>query len=754
MFSYIRETDDSTTVNFSTYGKFIPSSGSQLVTIGAKFLRIFRTNPYALVPPADSTEEWQQKTRLECVFSTRFLNSPKDFAVSQIPSHPNQDALLLTFDDAKLSIVVFNESERCLETVSLHSYEDEYLREGFTKNCKTPIIRTDPSHRCAALLAYGTRLVIIPFNDGQPRLRSYTVPLKKIDTSLDNVADMVFLDGYHEPTLLFLYEPLQTTAGRAAIRYDTCCIMGVSVNSMDEQFAVVWQLSNLPMDCNRLMAVPKPIGGAVVFGSNEIIYLNQAVPPCGIAINSCHDAYTKFPLKDMKHLCLTLDCYAIEWIGDGKIFVGTQDGRLCVTHLESDSASSVKSIDFKFICETSIAYSLTACAAGHLFVGSRLGDSQFLKYAISNIVIGDDDDEGLEVNGTEPEAKRMKKGEIELDEDDLALYGDTIADLKTETTRRREQHIEVTELDRLLNIGPVKAMTAGGAHGTSAELLERANSGQMIDPVFDIVTASGHHKDGALCIMQRTLRPQIITSSSLYGAQQMWAVGRSEDDSHRYLIVSKARSTLVLELGEEMVELEEALFVTSEPTIAAGELADGGLAVQITSLCVALVADGQKLQEVQLESNFPVVSASIMDPFVALLTQDGRLFLYQLTNHPHVHLKPFDLSQSPFADHRQNILTSISIYRDISGLMVCSTGREEFVNETEFKNTTNNKTIDDEMDALYNTDDDFKLYGESTSSKKTKTMDDFSRRRKRHGNVIAATGGEESDAFDPNTGKS
>lgn len=77
MFSYIRETDDSTTVNFSTYGKFIPSSGgeiramervplqypyavsgSQLVTIGAKFLRIFRTNPYALVPPADSTEEW------------------------------------------------------------------------------------------------------------------------------------------------------------------------------------------------------------------------------------------------------------------------------------------------------------------------------------------------------------------------------------------------------------------------------------------------------------------------------------------------------------------------------------------------------------------------------------------------------------------------------------------------------------------------------------------------------------------------
>ena len=37
--------------------------------------------------------------------------------------------------------------------------------------------------------------------------------------------------------------------------------MGVSVNSMDEQFAVVWQLSNLPMDCNRLEAA---VGGVII----------------------------------------------------------------------------------------------------------------------------------------------------------------------------------------------------------------------------------------------------------------------------------------------------------------------------------------------------------------------------------------------------------------------------------------------------------------------------------------------------------
>lgn len=49
----------------------------------------------------------------------------------------------------------------------------------------------------------------------------------------------------------------------------------------------------------------------------------------------------------------------------------------------------------------------------------------------------------------------------------------------------------------------------------------------------------------------------------------------------RYLIVSRTRSSLILELGEDMVELEEPLFLSDEPTVAAGELADGGLAVQV-----------------------------------------------------------------------------------------------------------------------------------------------------------------------------
>uniref|UniRef100_A0A183D6N5 RMI1_N domain-containing protein n=1 Tax=Gongylonema pulchrum TaxID=637853 RepID=A0A183D6N5_9BILA len=136
------------------------------------------------------------------------------------------------------------------------------------------------------------------------------------------------------------------------------CVLGVSLNVKEQVHASVWQLSNLPMDCNQvseavlrlpadlgqallqqkhlagvgeksevpqryksalswngcsglkkewrylrllkslpsepgvrnvvnisdlleLLGIPQPVGGILVMGANELIYLNQSVPPCG-----------------------------------------------------------------------------------------------------------------------------------------------------------------------------------------------------------------------------------------------------------------------------------------------------------------------------------------------------------------------------------------------------------------------------------------------------------------------------------------
>ncbi|CAI5448422.1 unnamed protein product [Caenorhabditis angaria] len=739
MHAYFRETDDSTTVNFSAYGKFLPgeNTGRQLLTIGAKYLRVFRTNPYLLVEPEPGGDEWKQKTKLECMFSCRLLNKCTSVAVARIPQLPDQDSILMAFDHAKLSIIAIKEKERVMQTMSLHAFESEYLRDGFNRYFPDPIVRSDPLNRCAAMLVYGKHIAILPFFENSKRITSYIIPLKQIDKRLDNVVDMIFLDGYYSPTILFLYEPLQTTPGRACVRYDTMCIMGVSVNIVDRQFAVVWQTSNLPMDCNTLLAVPKPLGGAMVFGMNTMVYLNQAVPPCGMMLNSCYETYTKFPLKDMQHLKITLDCSAQAYMEDGRIVIGTKEGELWLLKLVTAAGgTTVKALEFNKIFETSIAYTLTLCAPGHLFLGSRLGDSQLLEYSVKRIE-----------NGVKRQ-KMTNKTVAEVDEDDLELYGDGLTEeVEEEISDEVEESLQFKELDRLLNVGPVKTMCYGAPYELSQELKNKNHK----DPIVDIVAGTGHAKNGGLCVFQRSVRPNIITSSVLTGAEQMWAIGRKEDESHRYLLVTRLRSTLVLELGEEMIELEEQLFVSSEPTVAAGELLQGGLAVQVTSTCIALVADGQQLQELHINSNFPVVMASIVDPYVALLTQNGRLLLYQLATSPYVQLTEVNLSSTPFANTLTTTLTSISIYSDTSGMMKVSSGGEN--NENDLKKDGNNLDED-----LYGDDDDFLLYGESTSktnvnieNEGSKNSESSKRKRKRLGfdAIQSNKGGEQSDAIDP-----
>ncbi|CAJ0592153.1 unnamed protein product [Cylicocyclus nassatus] len=727
MYAYLNETDDSTTVNFSSYGSFLPGKGSQLLIVGAKHLRLFRTNPYTLIPPKDASDEWKQKTKLECVFSCRFMSPIQSFAKAKLPGYPNSEALLLAFEGCNVSVVAIDPEDRALSTISLHSFSSEFKRDGFTFHCHEPIVRTDPANRCGAFeiinsaaVIYDRILGILPF-DGD-FINSFSIPLSEIDHRLENIVDMVFLDGYYEPTLLFLYEPHQTTAGRASVRYDTMHLLGVSVNVFDEQVAIVWQVGSLPMDCNRLVAIPKPLGGVLVIGSNE----------------------------DLKHMSMTLVAGAAEWIGSNHVALGTMDGRLFILTLLTDSSETVRSLDIEHVFDTSIAYCMNLCSPGRLFIGSRLGDSQLLEFIVEKEEIKEE---------SSPEPRKAKVEEkMNADEDDLELYYDT--DYRTSVKEKYKEKLIFSELDRLTNIGPIKAITAGGAHGVSPILLEQ----ERTDPIFDIIVASGHTVNGSICVLQRTVRPDIITSSVLQDAQQLWAVGRREDDSHKYLIVSRTRSSLI-ELGEDMVELEEPLFLSDEPTVAAGELADGGLAVQVTSLRVALVAEEKQLQQIDLDSNFPVVAASIVDPYVALLTQNGRLMLFHLVLNPTVHLQEIDISNTAFAErtvHHRAPLTALSIYRDVSGLMVCSQDDASIAEgrkASRLRKAAARRTLVDSIDIdLYGdeglptsnavVDEDELLYGKPAGNKRDENV----RKRKRIADISSvATGCEESDAIDPNT---
>ena len=58
--------------------------------------------------------------------------------------------------------------------------------------------------------------------------------------NVDNIIDIQFLHGYNQPTLLILYEPLKTFAGRIAVRKDTCRLDVITLDVKERLAAFIW----------------------------------------------------------------------------------------------------------------------------------------------------------------------------------------------------------------------------------------------------------------------------------------------------------------------------------------------------------------------------------------------------------------------------------------------------------------------------------------------------------------------------------
>uniref|UniRef100_A0A914IGJ2 Cleavage and polyadenylation specificity factor subunit 1 n=1 Tax=Globodera rostochiensis TaxID=31243 RepID=A0A914IGJ2_GLORO len=661
MYSLLHETDDATSVNFSAWGNFLAGSGNQLVTVGSKCVKIYRLNPF-FVPFGGA----DPSTRLECLLSFTLMAPVRSLAVVRLKVNPVCHALAMTFDDAKLSIVSVNPATMTLNTISLHSIEDEFLRDGYTdENIHQPELRADPDNRCCAFTVYGRHLAVVPFSiadfvqqqqtakedvggkqhqlQQQMLLQSYTVKLRSLDEGLDNILDMCFLHGYYEPTLLFLYEPIQTTAGRASVRFDTVAILAVSMNIKDHVHAVVWHFAGLPMTVARCVPIRVPIGGVCLIGANEIVYLNQSVPPRGISLNSCADEFSRFPLNDLQHMRLSLDGSAIQALDSppNDLVIVLRNGDLFTDH------QSIRHVNTLHTDRFAVEQPIT-------------------KY-----------------NNTDDSVHCA----MLFDDDDNYLYGNDFCnsfhlDETLPTLCARRYNFEV--VDSLTNIGPCKWLRTCSASFVSDVFLKRPR-----DIFFDMMTVSGHGKNSSLCFFHCSIRPQIIASTVLDDALQIWTVGRhrhvhemADGEAHKFLVISRERSSVVLELANDnMVELDTPCFCQTETTVAVGELAHGAIVVQrtVTPTTVLLVSTiaAQQLEVLTVDSNFPVISASISDPFVVLLTLNGRFILYRLNN---TSSHAAHLQQIPVLEvlrHAKSPITAICMYRDESGLMELCVDNEE-----------------------------------------------------------------------------
>ncbi|KAJ8972867.1 hypothetical protein NQ317_013609 [Molorchus minor] len=200
--------------------------------------------------------------------------------------------------------------------------------------------------------------------------------------------------------------------------------------------------------------------------------------------------------------------------------------------------------------------------------------------------------------------------------------------------------------DSLLNIGPCGNISIG----EPAFLSEEFNNNPDLD--LELVTTAGYGKNGALCVLQRTIRPQIVTTFTLPGCSNMWTVKIRRD------------GTMVLQTGHEINEIDNTGFATHCPTVYAGNLGNNKYIVQVTTVAIRLLHGAKQLQHVPMDIGSPIVHVSSADPYISLMTTDGQVITLMLREARGV--AKLVVSKSTLANNPP--VSTICMYKDTSGL--------------------------------------------------------------------------------------
>ncbi|XP_047519601.1 cleavage and polyadenylation specificity factor subunit 1 [Pieris napi] len=759
MYSICRQTHPATGVEYAVSCCFFENDEMCLVTAGANILKVFRLVPEGTTKEVNAAgQPIPPKMKLECLASYTLWGNVMSISSVKCPS-AGRDLLLVSFREAKLSVLQYDPQTNNLVTLSMHYFEEDDMKNGWTTHPHIPWIRVDPEFRCAVMLLYGKKLAVLPFrkdltseegdpleakpleddkkNQTQPMMRaptlaSYVIVLKDLDEKIDNILDLQFLYGYYEPTLLLLYEPVRTFPGRVAVRSDTCSMAGVSLNMSARVHPVIWSTGGLPFDCLQAVPVQKPLGGCLILAANSLIYLNQSVPPYGVSLNSIATHTTNFPLRIQEGVCITLDGAKVATLGESRVALALRGGQLYVLTMLSDSVRSVNS----FHLDRAAASVLTSCMCvieeDFLFLGSRLGNSLLLRVTEreNRMIFSIDRPLAATVDLTEdtvreiqnkdaadPVSKRRRMDTISdcvasnvieiSDKDELEVYG---SDIRT-STQLTSYVFEVC--DSLLNICPIGDISMGEVQLVSEERRNEHNT-------IELVACCGRGKNGALAVLQRSVRPQLVTAFELPGCIDMWTVigeqtevlrdaHRDMEGTHAYMILAQEDSSMILQTGQEINEVDSSGFMTSAPTIFAGNLGNNKFMVQVTTVAIRLIKNGVLIQSISLD--WTARAAITADPYLCVMSTCGRALVLALRE-----LRGKDNVSGRLAPTRQAVphkpaVVRAAPYRDLSGLFAQNIANVQVKGEFTGKATKNVKAEGLKPGVVYELNDDELLYG-------------------------------------------
>ncbi|XP_015580357.1 cleavage and polyadenylation specificity factor subunit 1 isoform X2 [Ricinus communis] len=585
-------------------------------------------------------------------------------------SSRRRDSIILAFKDAKISVLEFDDSIHGLRTSSMHCFEGPewlHLKRGRESFARGPLLKVDPQGRCGGILVYDMQMIILRAAQASSGLvgdddalssggsisarvqSSYVINLRDMD--MKHVKDFIFLHDYIEPVVVILHERELTWAGRVSWKHHTCMISALSISTTLKQPTLIWSVVNLPHDAYKLLAVPPPIGGVLVICANTIHYHSESAT-YALALNNYAVSIDSSQELPRASFSVELDAVKAAWLLNDVALLSAKNGELLLLSLVYDGRV-VQRLDLSKSKASVLTSDITTIGNSLFFLGSRLGDSllvQFTNGLGPSVVSSGLKEEVGEIEGDVPSAKRLKRSASDglqdmVSGEELSLYGSTANNTES---AQMQKSFSFAVRDSLINVGPLKDFSYGLRSNYDASATGIAKQSN-----YDLVCCSGHGKNGTLCILRQSIRPEMITEVDLPGCRGIWTVyhknarghnvdlskmAAAADEYHAYLIISMEARTMVLETADLLSEVTESVdYFVQGRTIAAGNLFGRRRVIQVFERGARILDGSFMTQDLSIGSSnsesspgsesATVSSVSIADPYVLIKMTDGSIRL-------------------------------------------------------------------------------------------------------------------------------
>ncbi|KAL5365766.1 CPSF A subunit region-domain-containing protein [Aspergillus floccosus] len=697
---------------------FTSATARNLVVARTSLLQIFSVIP---VGPRSQDTEDRASTKLLLEQEYSLPGTVTDLRrVKVLNSKSGGEAILLAFRNAKLSLIEWDPERHGISTISIHYYE----RDDLTCSPWVPdlsscgsILDVEPSSRCA-VFNFGIRnLAIIPFHQpgddlvmddydsdlderkhvdqettkesltySTPYASSFVLPLTALDPSILHPISLAFLHEYREPTFGILYSQVATSNALLHERKDVVFYSVFTLDLEQRASTTLLSVSRLPSDLFHVVALPPPVGGSLLIGSNALVHVDQAGKTNAVGVNEFSRQVSAFSMTDQSDLALHLEGCHVERLADnsGDMILILSTGNMVLLKFKLDGRSvsgiSVHPVpahaggDLMKSAASSSAY----LGNGEIFLGSEDADSLLLGWSdlsgtkklrshkndadnsgdVSDDDLSDDDVYEDDLYSTSPDATADGR-RVSADPSSFGLYSFRIN-------------------DRLLNIAPLRDVTLGKP-STSSDKDPKDN----ISAELELVASQGSDRSGGLIAMRREIDPEVLASFTIDSANCVWTAcveSSGGKDSRQYVIVSKQTNTDKEETeifrvdGLELQPIKAPeVNPNEEVTIDVGTLAKQSRVVQVLKNEVRCYDADLGLAQIypvwdeDTSDEHPAVSASVTDPYVAILRDNSTLLLLRVDDSSDV-----DEVELP-EDIAAHKWLSCSLYLDKTGVFASNT---------------------------------------------------------------------------------